>query len=318
MVKKHVVLGTGPLGLAVMEELFKQGKSVRVVNKSGKPVLPNGVEYIKCDVRDPDQLRRSVHNATMIYHCLGLPYPDWQTHLPAMMENIIQAASEIDAKIVYGDNLYGYGPQKGALHEKMPYKPVGKKTKVRAEVAASLMKAAEEGKVQAAIGRGSDFFGPRAKNAMLGERVFTHLLEGKPVELIGDPDTVHAHIYIKDFARGLVILGDQSSANGEIWHIPHPKPTTTRKLVEQVAHKLNKQPKYRVANKFIVTMGGLFNADMKEFKELMYQHVNDFTVDSNKFKRKFEFHVTPYEEAIDETIDWYLKEHKNKSESNVS
>ncbi|WP_347553053.1 NAD-dependent epimerase/dehydratase family protein (plasmid) [Pseudalkalibacillus hwajinpoensis] len=318
MQKEHVVLGTGPLGLAVMEELLKQGKSVRVINKSGKALVPNGVECMKCDVKDLDQLRNSLHNATIIYHCLGLPYQDWQTQFPKMMANIIQVASENGAKIVYGDNLYGYGPQQGPLHEKMPYKPIGKKTKARAEVATTLMEAAKEGKVQATIGRGSDFFGPRAKNAMLGERVFTHLLDEKPVELIGNPDTVHSHIYIKDFARGLIILGDQNSANGEIWHIPHAKPTSTRHLVEQVAHKLNKQPKYRLANKFIVTMGGLFNSDMKEFKELMYQQVNDFTVDSSKFNNKYEFRVTPYEEAIDETIAWYLKEHENKDESIVS
>ncbi|WP_416150302.1 NAD-dependent epimerase/dehydratase family protein [Salipaludibacillus sp. HK11] len=318
MQKKRVVLGAGPLGLAVMEELLKQGKSVKVISKSGKASVPNGVECMKCDVKDLDQLRNSLHNASIIYHCIGLPYQDWQTQFPEIMDNIIQVASENGAKIVYGDNLYGYGPQKVPLHEEMAYKPVGKKTKVRAEVATTLMEAAKNGKVQATIGRGSDFFGPRVKNAILGERVFTHLLDEKPVELIGNPDTIHSHIYIKDFARGLVILDDQKSANGEIWHIPHAKPTSTRDLVEQVSHKLNKKLKYRIANKFIITIGGLFNSDMKEFKELMYQQVNDFTVDSSKFTNKYEFHVTPYEEAIDETVAWYLKEQERKGEAVIS
>ena len=33
---KHVVLGTGAIGRAVMEELIKRGELVRMVNRSGK------------------------------------------------------------------------------------------------------------------------------------------------------------------------------------------------------------------------------------------------------------------------------------------
>lgn len=317
MSNENVILGTGPLGLAVMEELREQGEKVRVINKSGKALVPHDVKCIKCDVNDLDQLRNALQNATVIYHCVGLPYQDWESQFPKMMANIIQVASETGAKIIYGDNLYCYGPQQGPLHEQMNYKPVGKKTRIRAEVATTLMDAAEKGKVKATIGRGSDFFGPRAKNAMLGDRVISHILDEKPVELIGNPDTVHSHIYIKDFARGLVILGGNDSALGEIWHMPHPEPTTTRHLVEKVAEKLNKKPRYRIANKFIVTMGGLFSSDMKEFKELMYQQVYDYTVDSKKFTNHYEFNVTSYEDAIDETVTWYLKNRQDQIRSSI-
>ena len=32
----HVVFGTGPLGLSVMRELRRQGRNVRMVNRSGR------------------------------------------------------------------------------------------------------------------------------------------------------------------------------------------------------------------------------------------------------------------------------------------
>jgi uncharacterized protein YbjT (DUF2867 family) len=50
---KHVVLGTGAIGRAVMEELVKRGESVRMVNRSGKMTeVPAGVELVASDLYD--------------------------------------------------------------------------------------------------------------------------------------------------------------------------------------------------------------------------------------------------------------------------
>lgn len=113
---------------------------------------------------------------------------------------------------------------------------------------------------------------------------------------------------MKDFARGLVILAAEEKAIGEIYHIPHAKTTSTFQLVEQIAASLSKKPKYRIANKLIVSIMGMFNPFMREFKELMYQNVNDFTVDSSKFTSHFLFEPTPHEQAIKETSDWYVQQ----------
>lgn len=36
MAELHVIFGTGPLGSAVMTELLKKGRQVKMVNRSGK------------------------------------------------------------------------------------------------------------------------------------------------------------------------------------------------------------------------------------------------------------------------------------------
>jgi hypothetical protein len=41
--------------------------------------------------------------------------------------------------------------------------------------------------------------------------------------------------------------------------------------------------------------------------ELIYQNINDFTVDSSKFTSNFEFEPTSYGQAIEETCAWYIK-----------
>ena len=49
-----------------------------------------------------------------------------------------------------------------------------------------LLAAHQSGKVQVAVGRASDFFGPRTLNSMMGERVFYPALAGKSAQALGD------------------------------------------------------------------------------------------------------------------------------------
>lgn len=301
----HVIFGAGPLGLAVMDELVKNNQSIILVNRSGIAPISDNVKVVKCDALNKQDVINVCQNASTVYHCLGLPYNEWKEKCPIVMENIIEGASMANAKIVYGDNLYAYGPQNQPLHENLKYNPVGEKTKVRAEVATMLMNAHKAGKVIATIGRGSDFYGPRVKNAVLGERVFKKLIDSKKVELVGDPKTRHSHIFIEDFAKGLVKLGNESKADGEVWHLPHEDAKTNFELVNIIANTLGVEPNFRIANNFIVNVGAVFIPLMKEFKELMYQHTMDFIVDSTKYERTFGKSSTSFKDGIEKTISWY-------------
>ena len=303
----NVIFGTGPLGLAVMEQLIQQNKKILMVNTRGEADVPTDVQVVKGDATNLKSVLDicNSHHVSVIYHCIGLPYQKWDKLFPIMMENIIEAGTQSGTKIVYGDNLYAYGPHKEPLHEGLSYLPVGAKTRIRAEVATKLMNAHRTGKVKATIGRATDFYGPRVRNSILGERVFKNLLENKPVDLLGNPDAIHSHIYIDDFARGLVTLSEHEQAYGEIWHIPSAPATSNRELVKQIANRVGVTPRYRVAGKLIVNIAGIFNSDIKEFRELMYQHLENFIVDSTKFQKTFASTVTPHEEAILKTVDWY-------------
>jgi uncharacterized protein YbjT (DUF2867 family) len=42
-VEFHLVFGTGPVGLAVMDELVGKGERVRMVNRSGRASVPEEV-----------------------------------------------------------------------------------------------------------------------------------------------------------------------------------------------------------------------------------------------------------------------------------
>ncbi|MGL4820185.1 MAG: NAD-dependent epimerase/dehydratase family protein, partial [Bacilli bacterium] len=304
--KRHAVLGAGPLGLAVTQELVQQGKSVFVVTRSGVANVPQGVVVVQCDLRDERAVLPLLKDVDIVYHCVGAPYREWGDTLPLIAKNVAHSAAQHQCKIVYADNLYAYGPQNGPLLETMIARPVGTKTKVRGDVAQIFADAALEKGLQFTIGRSSDFYGPTVQNAILGSRVMQHLMDGKAVELIGQPDLLHSHMYLPDMARALIMLGESDSTNGETYHLPHAKATTTRELVELAANAFGVQPTYRIAGPFITRMMGLFNADMRELQELLYQTTAPFVVDDTKFRKQFRFESTSHEAAIKETCAWYL------------
>jgi len=81
----NVVLGTGPLGLAVAGRLMSSGQRVRLVNRSGKADAPQGVEVVAADVTDPVAARSVCEGAAVVFHCASGPYGRWTRTLPPIM-----------------------------------------------------------------------------------------------------------------------------------------------------------------------------------------------------------------------------------------
>lgn len=301
----HVVVGTGPLGMAVMEELLHRGRSVRMVNRSGQANAPSDVEVIRGDASDEASISQACKGASIIYNCAKAPYTEWPEKFPPMMNGIIHAAAKEEAKIVYGDNLYMYGSEYEVLTEDLPDGATGRKGRTRAQMAQQLLTAHHSGKVRAIIGRGADFYGPRVMESSLGERVFQAALDGRPAEVLGNIDMPHTYLFIRDFAKGLVTLGEREEALGQSWHIPGAATLTTRQLINMVYDMAGKQPKFRIAPKPLVSLLALFNPDMREIKEMLYLFEKPFIVDTTKYEKTFGLDTTPHELAIAETLDWF-------------
>ncbi|WP_218652928.1 MULTISPECIES: NAD-dependent epimerase/dehydratase family protein [unclassified Paenibacillus] len=301
----HVVIGTGPLGMAVMEELLRKGKCVRMVNRSGQASVPSGVEVVKGDAVDGNSIGHACKGAAVIYHCAKAPYTEWPQKFPPIMNGIIDAAVREEAKVVYGDNLYMYGSKHRVLTEDVPNGATGHKGRTRAQMADVLLDAHHRGKVRAAIGRGADFYGPGVLESALGERIFKAALEGRAAEVLGNIDIPHTYLYIRDFAKGLVTLGAREEALGQIWHIPGAATITTRQIVNMVYEAAGRRPQFRIAPKLLVSLMGLFNANMKEIKETLYLFEKPFIVNTSKYEQAFGTDTTPHELAIAETLDWF-------------
>jgi nucleoside-diphosphate-sugar epimerase len=202
-----------------------------------------------------------------------------------------------------------YGPTDGSpLTEDLPYAANTRKGTVRARMSEELMEAHRSGRVRVAIGRASDFFGPRVLTSAAGEQVFGRAVEGKSAQVAGDPDQPHTYTYVPDTGKGLVILGEREEALGRAWHLPSPETVTTREFVEIIFEEVGKPARVQAAPKILLRAIGLFNPALRETIEMLYEFEEPFIVDDSDFTRTFGDQATPLREAIQRTVRWYREE----------
>ena len=305
----HVVFGTGPVGLAVMDELVSKGKRVRMVNRSGRANVPEGVEVVGGDAADPTFTREVSEGASVVYFALNPPYNKWPELFPGLQAGVLEGAASAGAKLIAMENLYMYGPTYGRpLTEDLPYAATTRKGRVRAMMSKELMEAHKSGRVRVTIGRASDFFGPRVLASAAGEQVFGRALQGKSTQVAGDPDQPHTYTYTPDIGKGLVILGEHEEALGRPWHLPSSETVTTREFVRMVFEEAGGEPKMQRAPKPLLWALGLFNPALRETIEMLYEFEEPFVVDHSAFARAFGDHATPLREAIGLTVRWYRHE----------
>jgi nucleoside-diphosphate-sugar epimerase len=301
----NVIFGTGPLGTSVMRQLVGKGRRVRVVNRSGKADVPTGVEVARADAMDPAGAREVCKGAAVVYNCANAPYTEWVTLFPRIQAGILEGAAAAGAKLISAENVYMYGEVDRPMTEDMPYNAHTRKGQVRAQMATALLEAHRSGKVRAAIGRASDFYGPGVLDSAAGERVFYPALAGKQVMLLGKLDVLHTYTYIEDFGRGLVTLGECDEALGQAWHIPSAETLTTRQFLTMVFEETGHPPKMAAAPKVVIQAMGLFSPMMRELVEMIYEFDRPFIIDHSKFERAFGNHSTPHREAIRQTVAWF-------------
>ena len=306
----HVVFGTGAVGMSVMDELVQRGpRRVRMVNRSGRARVPHGVEVVGGDATDEAFTREASEGASVVYFALNPPYNKWPELFPGLQAGVLEGAASAGAKLIAMENLYMYGLTYGRpLTEDLPYAANTRKGRVRAMMSKELVEAHKSGRVRVAIGRASDFFGPRVLVSAAGEQVFGRAVQGKSAQVAGDPDQPHSYTYMPDIGKGLVILGEHEEALGRPWHLPSSETVTTREFVRIVFEETGGEPKMQRVPKPLLWALGLFNPALRETIEMLYEFEEPFVVDHSAFARAFGDHATPLREAIGRTVRWYRDE----------
>ena len=219
---------------------------------------------------------------------------------------MLAAAGDTGALLVSLENVYGYGPTpSGAMTEDLPLAATTVKGRVRAAMTRELFAASESGRVRIAIGRASDFFGAGVVESALGERVFANAVAGKRADFIGDPDLAHTYSYVPDIAAGLVMLGTDERAVGQVWHLPGPETGTTRQLIDLISDEVGRRVDIRSVPKLLVRAMGLVSPLMRGLAEMSYEFDNPFVLDTTKFTSTFGAAGTPLATAVSETVAWY-------------
>ncbi|MBJ7291539.1 NAD-dependent epimerase/dehydratase family protein [Williamsia sp.] len=301
----HVVLGAGPAGRAIVDELRRLGLPTRLVSRSWTAVDDPAVDVVVADVRDQSATATAIAGAAVVYHAVNVPYHRQTAEMPIIADAVIGAAAEHDSSLVVLDTLYPYGTADGAhITEESPWKATSRKGMMRAELDRRYLAAHEAGTVRVSLGRAADFFGPRVFASTLGATFFPAAIHGDPVVAFGNIDLPHSYSYVPDVAAGLVTLGRQHGASGRVWHLPTVAAVSTRTIHQIVAEILGRPVAVDVIAE--PTPVGPFDSQfMNEYAEMFYQHLIAQNMVSTAFEATFDQRPTPLKDALQSTLDWF-------------
>ena len=169
-------------------------------------------ERIEADLHDPDAATRAAEGSDLIFHCVGLPYPQFADH-PVLARATAEAMRRTGARCLLVSSYYAYEPiLRTPIDENHPREPRAFKARMRKEQEDILLDAG------AAVTLLPDFYGPGVEISMLG-LALRDLARGRTANWIGRPDVLRQHIYVPDAAQILVDLAGREEAYGQRWNV---------------------------------------------------------------------------------------------------
>jgi nucleoside-diphosphate-sugar epimerase len=301
----HTIFGAGQVGTLLAHELLDRGHAVRLVRRGAAGPARPGLTWMSGDVTDPAFADEAARGAEVVYNCVNPPdYGRWEGVLEPLMRAVRGAATRAGARLVALDCLYMYGqPDAVPFDEDTPMRPCRRKGELRALLVEEMFEAHRRGEVEVTTGRASDYFGPGTPLSMiLYPRALARLRAGKPVEMLGDPDQLHAYNFTPDVARGLAILGTRPEAVGRVFHLPAAWTGTSRELISRFGAAIGQPGRVRAVPGWALAAVGLFSNEMRAIREMLYQYEQPYVLDDRRFRTTFGVSATPIEDAIRATL----------------
>lgn len=300
---RHIVLGAGPIGRAIIDRLVRDGHDVGVVTRSATQVP--GTTAVGMAGDDP-RLREVVDGAASVVIATNPPYDRWAAEWPPLLRNVLSASEASGARLVLIGNLYGYAP--GTLMTAAePLRPTTRKGAVRTRLWEELLDAHRAGRVQTTEIRASDYYGPEALTTDLahaGRRLVEPVLAGRTAYVVGDPDAPHSWTAVGDIAATAVAAIGSDHAWGRPWIVPTDEPRSLREMATDIAAAGGaRRPRLRRIPRLLVTAAGLVTPLMREMREVLYQHDAPFVSDGSETTDLLGVPATPWREVIEATVD---------------
>lgn len=300
----QTILGAnGAVSNNLVKALPQYTNKIRLVSRNPKKVHATD-ELLSADLLNASQTDIAVAGSDIVYLTAGLPYDikTWREQWPVLMKNVIDACKRHNAKLVFFSNVYPYGKVNGWMTEATPFNPTSKKGEVRAKIEETLLDEVKRGNIQAQIVRGADFYGPKTPLSFLSVMLFENFAKGKKAQWMISDSLKHSFTYTPDAGKATAILGNTPSAYNQTWHVPTDKNVLTGKqFIELTAKEFDMNPNYMVLPKWMIQMAGLFDKNIKEAVEMLYQSEADYLFDSSKFENTFGIAPTSYAQGIRET-----------------
>jgi nucleoside-diphosphate-sugar epimerase len=299
------VLGaTGGIGAAITRELTTRGHAVTAASRSvTADGLPAGARALPTDLTDPAAAARAVRGSDVVVMAAQVPYPRWHDELVPLFDRALEAAASEGARLVVVDNLYAYGVPAGPITDATPEAASTRKGALRRDLAARLLAAHEAGRARVTIGRFSDYFGGDGTNSLIHMLGTVRVLAGKAPQVFIDGDQPHTFAYLPDAARGFATLVERPEADGRAWVLPATHAVTQRELLTDLAALAGLPPKLGRIGPAALWVGGLFDAALRETREMTPAFARPYVTRADDFVAAFgPITLTPHREALRATL----------------
>ncbi len=298
---RYLIVGAGPIGRAVAQNLVTDGHTVTVVTRHGSGPEGPSINRVALDAADAVTLSALADGCAALFNCANPAYHRWPTDWPPIARALLAAAQSSGTVLTTLSNLYPYGAPREPMSPESPFLADYEKAKVRAAMWRDALQAHDDGRVRATEVRASDFIGPGAQSvpAMFLPRV----LAGKRCWALGASDQPHSWTYTGDVATTLVTCADTPEAWGRAWHVPTNAARTQRELVDDLADaaRVKRVPVSTIPGAAIRVLG-LFNATVRELPTTMYQFTAPFIIDDSATRLALGLAPTPWPEVLAGTL----------------
>ncbi|UKA62704.1 NAD-dependent epimerase/dehydratase family protein [Arthrobacter sp. FW306-04-A] len=302
----HLILGAGLVGGTLAGQLTARGDQVILGTRSGTTVP--GAAPVKLDAGNPAAVTQAAHGADTIFVCTNPHYTDWVADWPPIFDAVIKAARDSGAALVLMGNLYAYGSPEGPMTEHSPLATTEKKGLVRKSGWEKVLAAHERGELRAAEVRASDYFGPGAAgmSTHLGAGFFEPVLASKTARVVGDPALEHSWSFLPDIAATLIAAGDHTGEWGRAWHVPSAS-VPRSEIVRQVNERWGVKGRVASIPEWSLRALGTVVPILREISASSYQFRTPFVIDSTETQKVLGVRATPWDEALEVTVDSYRK-----------
>ncbi|HEX3473329.1 MAG TPA: NAD-dependent epimerase/dehydratase family protein [Silvibacterium sp.] len=301
----------GAIGNSIAAALRQQNQRYRVVGRNraeleksfGADTL---AEIVTWNPDDPASVRAACRGVDTLIYLIGVPYNRFELHPVLMQKTLDGAIAEGVQRVVLIGTVYPYGrartPKVSEDHPREPHTFKGRMRKAQEDV---LLKAHNEGRIQATILRLPDFYGPHVEKSFL-DSVFKAATHGGTADMIGPIDLPHEFIYVPDAGPVVLALAAKPEAYGKWWNLAGAGTITQREFATKAFALAGRGPKIRVVGKTGLRIIGLFQPIMRELVEMHYLVTEPVIMDDTAIDRLIgAIQKTPYDEGIRLTFEAY-------------
>ena len=285
-----VVLGVErPLGRVMVDTLLSESKQVRAVylerGAASQGAIP-GTQTVVIDPAEPYNVAEACDGASIVYDCYEPNYSDWKQVWPRITSNVVYAAIEAGATLVFASHLLN---------------SVTDNERQEAEV----LRAHESKLINTVVVRIPQLMGVRVINP-LWKLIYDSVLAGRKAHWIGDPDVQRSLLDVEDAARAMEQLAENTQLCGRTWEVASPWPISGRQFIELAFEAVGRKPDVGSWGRGIVITGGLLASGAREVLRMPYDYYTQFELNGKGFAEALpSFFFTDPEKSVSKGIGWY-------------